>query len=305
LFGISKLDSYNHWTKQYSLNIDYRQSLDNYKTYLINHFTAKGFAIDFFLSTYNSTIENELIKDFAPKKYVLVPFKTGKSNHISRNSHYINVLNLANMHSIHNKITYDLVIVTRFDIMFKKPLDELRIYHDRFNISYRCETDPNIDDNFYIFHGKYLATFLKFISALPSHLSYHKIYNRLIQHISNINFMVDGNYWVNNNPVYDLIRNKSNDVKPIVPVADTVEKRIGNKIITITKLNPAVQQNIQMPLIQNAIDQRRISDAVIVKKIRPIGFKKIIPAKTKSTLVSTIPSRKVQPVRAGIPNTVR
>ena len=239
LFGISKLEVHNHWSKEYALKIDYRQSLENYRTFLINHFIKEGFTIDFFLSTCHSDIEAQLLKDYPAKKFTFVQIKPGQSNHIARNTHFINVLTLAKEYSQYNKFTYDNILITRFDIMFKHPMHLLRINYAKFNISYRCEHNPLIDDNFYIFHGKYLIQLINFLNELAPHLSYHKIYNRLSQRIKDINFMVDGNYWVNANPIYDLIRNK----QPLVPITNNKQPQPQKTTIITTKIVNKIPTN--------------------------------------------------------------
>jgi hypothetical protein len=307
LFGISKLESYRHWTKKYELNIDYKDSLNNYREYLIDYYRREGYELDIFISTYNSSIEKQLLKDYNPKKYTLTKFNPFESNNIARNWHFINVLNLVKNHCAQNKFIYDSIMITRFDIMFIKNIQELKIFHDKFNISYKCERDPLIDDNFYVFHGKYLIPFITLLSDLAPWLSYHKIYERLYRKIRDINFMINGNYWVNDNPIYKLVRNKKDTDAP--PKNQITEKKIGNKILTITKLNPRIPQNNNIASSNpiEIIKDRRINKSTIIlstikKPTTKFGKIPLVKNNSHKIYLASRTNKKVEPKKMGVPN---
>ena len=60
-----------------------------------------------------------------------------------------------------SKIDYDLVLLTRFDLIFNDNFNESNIKLDKFNIVSELESKHFICDNFYLFPFKYLREFLE------------------------------------------------------------------------------------------------------------------------------------------------
>jgi len=296
LFGISKLGSYDHWDNKHKFSIDYRHSLDNYRKVLINHFIKEGYQIDFFISTYHSNIEKDLMIDFAPKKYAFTMFKPGMSNHTGRNMHFTNVLNLAKTYSIQNKFNYDLVIATRFDMMFKRSLSDSRILYDKFNISFMlehmnlpAEDLPRIDDNLYIFNGRFLSPLLLALSQFNQNISYHLVYKYITRVINknDINFMLNGNVFMRDNPIYYLVRNRRETV---------VNKPVETNVVTSKNLS-----------FTNTVDDRRLRKTQLIL-VNKKGAKPMVKFSAPLPVKKTWPqlaqhSSKVQLVSKGVRNT--
>jgi len=320
LFGMSKMESYDHWSKTCILTIDYRYSVNNYKANLLNYLTSEGYIIDIFVSTYHSDIEHELLKDYNPKRHTFTKFDSNLSNHFGRNWHVINVLNLAKSYATDNKFVYDICVLTRFDMMFKKNLREYRILHDKLNISFvlehlelaNPEDNPRIDDNLYIIPAKYMHAYISFLSSLDLNITHHIMFNKLARVINkkDINFMVDGFIFMTNNPIYYLVRNKKTEqikvpqeakiiapfVPPVIPKPDASIR--FNKTMTLTKPPPIIQTKI--PVIP--LTDRRISKTT-VDATKILQAKRIAPAAAKSipiTLERKQPIR-IKPLKIGAP----
>ena len=146
LFGISKIKKYNHWTgnKYY---VDYEKSYENYKQFIFDYFESIGYDIDIYFTTNILHDENKkkLCEKYKPIKYNFIENKT--DNIKSRNEKLDNVIDLC----LNNGLIYDLILITRFDLLFQKKFDESNINFDKFNIVSILEKPDLICDNFYLF----------------------------------------------------------------------------------------------------------------------------------------------------------
>ena len=170
LFGMSKT-IYHHWSqKQGLLEINYMNSFSNYQKYIFKYFQEKGYQIDVYFSTNMMTDEEqkELIKTYKPVSY---SFNKNLKNKISsRNDKLDKVIDLC----LQSKINYDLVLITRFDLLFKRDFNELNINLNRFNLVSILEKKKLICDNFYLFPFTVLKQFSELVKR-NKHKSFHKI----------------------------------------------------------------------------------------------------------------------------------
>ena len=68
----------------------------------------------------------------------------------------------------HNIFDYDWVIVTRFDMIWRMPLQVFNISSDHVNVVTELDDGKTIDDNLYIFNAKvYLEKMLGFWRSNP------------------------------------------------------------------------------------------------------------------------------------------
>lgn len=144
-FGIHYKENYTHWYKNNILKIDFRENFENNKKYLLNMFNDK----DLYLSTYESDIN---LENYFPKSKI--------KYHQYNNSNRIYQSNLLLMNGLkmirENKRLYDLIIVSRFDLLF---FENIIFDKKKFNIVSELEKKNLLDDNFYIFPINFLDKF--------------------------------------------------------------------------------------------------------------------------------------------------
>jgi len=143
----------------------------------------------------------KICKNFEPIRY---NFMENKSTHnLSRNSKLINVINLC----LETKINYDLVLMTRFDLLFQKDFSESNLNFDKFNLVSILEKPNLICDNFYLFPYQYLETFLN-IAKNNLNCRFHDIKNELYDKIrpENINYILNEHCNVDNLSFYKIVR---------------------------------------------------------------------------------------------------
>lgn len=168
-------------------------NLDIFKNHLdsINSLDIKN--IDIYLHTYsvNDYEDNKFLSLFLNhnlKKYII-------EKEINKKISYsiINSLNLVDEN-------YDLIINTRFDVYFIKPLNEFNINYEKLNLLFKEQErywneDKRVSDLIYIFPKKYnnilTSALTKSMNCRP-HGPGHFIYKHLNINENEINFMIDG-----------------------------------------------------------------------------------------------------------------
>lgn len=170
LFGMSKM-TYQHWSqKKGILEINYMNSYSNYQEYIFEYFQKRGYQVDVYFATNNMSNpdKKELIETYKPISY---SFNRNLKNKIrSRNDKIEKVIDLC----LQSQIKYDLVLITRFDLLFKKKFDEININLKRFNLVSELEKKKLICDNFYLFPYTVLKQFSKLVKR-KRNVSFHKI----------------------------------------------------------------------------------------------------------------------------------
>lgn len=203
LFGMSKME-YVHWLNHKKYYIDYELSYENYKKFIFDFFANKGYDIDVYFTT------NML--DDKNKKEIGEKYKPIQSNFIEnnndktkgRNEKLNNVIDLC----LNSGFTYDLILITRFDLLFQKEFDKSNIDFDKFNLVSILERPHLICDNFYLFPYKYLKIFSEIVKQ-KLNVSFHHIqeelYNKL--NIQSVNYILNENTWVSKLSFYKIVRN--------------------------------------------------------------------------------------------------
>lgn len=188
LFGMSKQE-YIHWKRGKKLT-NYENSYDNYQEYIYNFFLNKGYNIDIYFVT---NILDDIEKDKILNKYKPINYEfIGNKDNIfySRNLKFKRVIELC----IESKITYDLVLITRFDLHFKKNFNNVNIKFDKLNLVSILEKPNLICDNFYLFPYKYLNDLLNVVNK-----NIYKSFHYIKDDIENINGKNFVNYIFNEN----------------------------------------------------------------------------------------------------------
>jgi hypothetical protein len=194
---------YNYYNSGNKYFVDYENSYENYKKFIFEFFISKGYDIDVYFTT-NKLDEKDtktICEKYNPVKY---NFLENKGNHIvSRNLKLINVIELC----MESEIVYDLILITRFDLIFQKNFSETNIQLDKFNLVSVLEFPYVICDNFYLFPYQYLEPFLK-IAKNNLYNSFHSIKNELYEIINDnsISYILNENCHVSNLSFYKIFR---------------------------------------------------------------------------------------------------
>ncbi len=211
-FGIHYNESYFHFHGRHN-KIDFRDSVENYKEYIIDYYTNLGYEIDFFISSYESQIQNLLLKQYPPKNFKFTKFqkhKTGSDK--PRNKRVSEVMNLIHNYQKEKNFNYDLFLITRFDLKFKIPL---KFNPNKVNIAYWLIGDKASDDNIYIFEQKYFTKMkLLFDETLPIISHYTKFTWDKYIGLNNLDTLHKDKFHVETNGVFRIIRNLGIQQKP-------------------------------------------------------------------------------------------
>ena len=133
--------------------------------------------------------------------------KNETNKNISRNTKLINVIEQCKK----SKIDYDLILITRFDLLFKIDFNKSNIKLDKFNLVSILEKEHLICDNFYLFPYNILDKFYNIIK-INIHKSNHLIKND-IENINGkdfINYILNENTNIRNLTFYKIVRTLSN-----------------------------------------------------------------------------------------------
>jgi len=155
-FVLRGISSYNSNNKI----VNYKKSLQNYKDYIIEPLLEKGHHIDFFCLTYDTNFVNDLIEDYKPVqifKMNLNEFHIGGSFRRQLDFHKKSIELIKNFEYI-SSFTYDLIINTRFDLIFKTNFFEQNLNFSKFNIPFE-HLSGNCEDCYFVFPRILLDTF--------------------------------------------------------------------------------------------------------------------------------------------------
>lgn len=127
------------------------QCLSNIQETIIDPFKSVG-SVKTYITTYDHQYIQPLLEFFNPEKY-LVSDITG-SNQLDT---YINSLSLLLDEDI------DIVVTTRFDILFSKPITDLGMHYDKFNVLFAEDGWTHLNftcDNLFVFPRRMLYSFI-------------------------------------------------------------------------------------------------------------------------------------------------
>ena len=194
LFGFSKMDSSITGKKT-----DYEKSYENYKKFIFKYFEKIGYDIDVYYCTNKLDKKNEikLRKKYNPKKFIY-------TDH-GRNLKLFYCCKLC----LDNKIKYNLVLATRFDLIFKKKFSKSNIDFNKFNLVSILEKPNLICDNFYLMPYKYLNSFMncQLLGGLKGSCGHclKKYFDKVINE-KNINYILSENVCIADLSFYKLGR---------------------------------------------------------------------------------------------------
>ena len=196
LFGIHYVANLNHWMG-WNHTVDYSHCLENNQKTVFNHYNSS-----FYSSTYFSEKINNLIEDFNFKHLKLKHIVNKKeANYRSKNTSVKETVKLI----LEDNINYDVIILMRYDMIFHQDITDLNIDYKKINMlcQNKCGYVHDFcDDSFYLMPLNKLQYFYDTIDKIDINKSSHE-YNRYIE---DINYMVDGQYYSNEYPMYHVLR---------------------------------------------------------------------------------------------------
>tara|TARA_R100001163_G_C5062424_1_gene199517 strand:+ start:806 stop:1480 length:675 start_codon:yes stop_codon:yes gene_type:complete len=153
-FGISYIETTKN-IKCHGPNrkIDFTQSVQNYQDFIFNFY--KDYDIDIFMCTNDSIKKELLFKYYPPTAYCF--------SDEGRNIKIIKAVELCLNYSETNNVTYDHILITRFDLWFRERFEDANIDYNKLNVVSKLEKRGFICDNLYIFPHKYLNKFHKIL----------------------------------------------------------------------------------------------------------------------------------------------
>jgi hypothetical protein len=151
-----------HYVHEANLQTSFEGNRKNFEFTCMNTYRKEGHEIDIFILTYMSKKLENLLETFKPVKTVILPDSemrlTTRSVWQSQQLWHITATKLIKDYEQENKIQYDLIINTRFDITFPKKFSDMNIDYTKMNILYRYPSG-NCDDNLFIFPRSLLDQF--------------------------------------------------------------------------------------------------------------------------------------------------
>jgi hypothetical protein len=210
LFGSSKRQ-YMHCSGV-PVNIDYRKSYENYKTYIYTYFEARGYAIDVFLCTNDMLADEkaELVRLYNPVACTFLSdesiMATGPATYnrdlACRNARFCGAIEAC----LRSKIAYDVVLATRFDLLFQKEFTDESFDLTSFNLVSRLERPAFVCDNFYLFPYGYLNGLAAHVKEML-HWSFHD-FEPTLAAISGkpVHFICNENDWIPHLSFYKIVR---------------------------------------------------------------------------------------------------
>jgi hypothetical protein len=169
LFGMSK-SNYTHWSHNHAkTTVDYEKSIDNYKEYIYAHFNEQKYDIDTYIATniINARDELNIVDAYKPKKYSLV--KNHHDKTVSRNMKMCEVIKLC----LDSGIQYDLILITRFDLIFKIKFDNSNINLLKLNVVTTHNQNKHICDNFYLLPFNSLVSLYNIVNNDITKMCHH------------------------------------------------------------------------------------------------------------------------------------
>lgn len=175
-----------------NIRMDYRNSLENYKEYIIRPLISLGYTIDILLFTYDSPILESLIHDYKPLHMKILPISeryidTSWNRQIIFHKYSIEAIKNI---QIEKGYKYDYIINTRFDLKFSIKVTDMNVDISKFNIAFR-HSSGNCDDNLWIFNSSFLDEMGESMNRLYKS---SQITHEINKYISNINYMHIGDY---------------------------------------------------------------------------------------------------------------
>lgn len=153
------------------------KSYDNLKTNIIDDL-KKNNDVDIFLNTYKTDLHDQLVEKLSPVDILYNPNR----DHLGMPVYYIVPLQIVECcemvknYEIKHNATYDVVIITRFDLIFNTPLSTHRLDYEKINVECLLLPD-NSGDNFILFHRKFIDAVIASVKTCMNEKNHaHKLW---------------------------------------------------------------------------------------------------------------------------------
>ena len=184
------------------LNNYFLESYDNIKTFIIDDL-KKNYEVDIFLNTYKNDLESSL-KMLDPVRILYNEMRTGNTMHYIVPIQIIECCELVKNYEKENNISYDYVIITRFDLTFNNTFSDYDTDLDKVNMECMFVPDYNSGDNFFLFKRSYLETIITSVKdCLNAGSNSHQLY-KYFERNNLINHYICGET-TKRNPEYDVM----------------------------------------------------------------------------------------------------
>ena len=113
-------------------------------------------------------------------------------------------------YSKNNNVVYDNVLITRFDLKFKKEFNNIKFKNNKFNCSFvlNKKIKEKICDNFYFLPFTMLERFYNLL-IISENKSSHNILYLLKKKVKEIHFLFNKQKSIIDNEFYKIVRKKS------------------------------------------------------------------------------------------------
>lgn len=145
-------------------------SVENIKSYIVDDL-KENYELDIFIYTYQNDDNQIIINYLNPVKFVYCPNEYLGIQHAMNGLVQVQIndcCNIVNNYEIKNNITYDYIIITRFDLTFNNKFSEYNIDFNKINMECMFVPDNNSGDNFILFPRIHLN---KFINSVESNIN--------------------------------------------------------------------------------------------------------------------------------------
>lgn len=143
-------------------NVDYRKFFENHREKFLEPLKENN-QVDIFVCTYESDIQDQMIKDFKPvvsKLNSLSTFNDGGHSSHKILTFKMTLIDTVKEYEKTNDILYDAIIILRFDLAFNVKINEWNIDYEKINATFEhvhnCDNYRHVEDNIFIISRKYL-----------------------------------------------------------------------------------------------------------------------------------------------------
>ncbi len=188
----------------WSINVDYKKTIFSFKKHIEEHLKLiSNHEVDYFISTYKSEKQKQIIDDYKPIKSLFNVFTNG-----SKVDEYSKLKKDRMMESLLLAgDDYDFYFITRFDLMFKMPLSDLSVDYEKINLNCRMKPfygENDVDDNLFFFPKSQLEHFKSAVQAHDSSRFMHDILTYMDE--TQVNFFLPEKVFSHEMSLYQINR---------------------------------------------------------------------------------------------------
>ena len=210
LRGVHYIEKIDNWY------VNYKDSLESFNNYLCEPLKKAGYEqIDVFMSTYETSVLDQLKNDYNVVKLMLPEFDINADRQDITFEHFIRLFEGVVSYEKENNFKYDFVVSTRFDVKFNWPIDNpnklyKKVDYNIFNITY-IHPYGHCDDCLWLFARKHLEEVIKGVHYLYRN---NGVPFRIHEHITKpINYLCDISVFGSGIENYGLTRKSRSNPK--------------------------------------------------------------------------------------------